>query len=67
MSTATAGPVRLMTTEEFASAMRVAPRTLRRWAAEGLVPARRIPGGELRFHPDTLAEVGEPASAASAA
>jgi excisionase family DNA binding protein len=48
-------PDRLVTTGEAARAVGVSPRSLARWAQEGVVmPAWRTPGGHLRWDIDQL-------------
>ena len=44
-----------LTTAEAAAELGVNPRTLRRYADRGLVPARTTPGGHRRFDSDDLA------------
>lgn len=42
-------PVPLMKPGEVAAALRVDPKTVTRWAAAGLLPSIRTPGGHRRF------------------
>lgn len=39
----------LLTTEEVAKALRVDPRSVRRWAQEGKLPSVKLAGTVLRF------------------
>ena len=41
--------VALMTPAQAAAALRVAPRTVARWAAEGKLTSVRTPGGHRRY------------------
>lgn len=40
---------RLLSTSEAAKILAVSPRTINRWAAEGLIPAIQLPSGVRRF------------------
>lgn len=40
----------LLTTSEVAKILRVDGSTIRRWVAEGRLPAVTLPGGLFRFH-----------------
>jgi excisionase family DNA binding protein len=42
-------PVRLLMPGEVAALFRVDPKTVTRWAAAGLIPSIRTPGGHRRF------------------
>ncbi len=46
MSTATAG---LVTVDELAKVLKIQPRTVRRWAKLGKIPALKISARALRF------------------
>jgi excisionase family DNA binding protein len=64
-------PDRLLTADEVAETLRVAPRTVLRWAALGQLPAIRTPGGRLkRFRESDVRAVldaanGEPLTSVS--
>jgi len=51
---------RWLTPDEFATQARVSTRTVRRWCASGVVPARRIAGHTLRIPAAALDAIGEP-------
>jgi excisionase family DNA binding protein len=44
------GPHDVFTPAEVAGILRVDPRTVSRWAKQGLLPCFRTPGGHRRFH-----------------
>jgi excisionase family DNA binding protein len=50
MSSPSDTPERLLTTAEAARLCSVNDRTIRRYATRGVLPARRLPGGERRYH-----------------
>lgn len=52
----TTSPSPWLTATEAAAYLRVSPRTLRTWQAEGQVPVVRLPGRLVRFHRDDLDE-----------
>lgn len=41
-------PSGLLTAEEVAEVLRVAPLTIRRWVASGKLAAIKLPGGQIR-------------------
>jgi excisionase family DNA binding protein len=43
----------MLTMEEAAAQARVSPRTVRRWAREGIMPAKQL-GGTWRIAPEAL-------------
>lgn len=47
-------PDRLLTRSEVATAFRVDPKTITRWAAEGLLKAVRLPSGTRRYRESTI-------------
>jgi excisionase family DNA binding protein len=46
---------RLLTAREVAGLLRVSTETVLRWARRGELPARRLPGGAIRFEEDAIA------------
>lgn len=55
---------RLLTPAEAATALNVDPKTLARWAREGLIPCIWTPGGTRRYREDDVEAIvrgGEPA------
>jgi len=57
----------LLTLDEAATALGVAPGTLARWIALGRFPAYRTPGGRYRIAEDDLPLALEPARSSSRA
>lgn len=55
----------LLTEREVADALRVSPRTVRRWAAAGTLPAIEV-GGVRRYRADFIRALLEPTSLAPA-
>lgn len=47
---------RLLTAREVGEALAVSTETVLRWARRGELPALRLPGGAVRFRPETLEE-----------
>ena len=47
---------RLLTARELADTLGVSAETVLRWARRGVLPAVRLPGGAVRFRPETLDE-----------
>ena len=44
----------LLTAREVAEQLAVSPETVLRWTRRGELPAYRLPGGAIRYAPDTL-------------
>lgn len=57
----------LLTPQEAADRLKVHPRTIKRWAADGKIPAIELPNGRLRIPADAVEAVltGAGAEAAS--
>ena len=47
---------KLLTTEEFAAALGLSPKTVRQWTWMRKVPFVRV-GGAIRFRPETVTEI----------
>ena len=47
---------KLLTTEEFADALGLSPKTVRQWTWTRRVPFVRV-GRAIRFHPETVTEI----------
>jgi excisionase family DNA binding protein len=54
----------LLVQQEVADLLRVEPRTVRRWAREGKIPAVKLPSGEYRFRREDVDDLIESGSAA---
>lgn len=50
-------PERLLTSGEVAKIFRVSPKTVTRWANEGVLPHIRTPGGHRRFFESAVKEM----------
>jgi excisionase family DNA binding protein len=46
-----------LTTNEVAALLCISPRTIRRWAAEGRLPAVVMPGGKYGFRSEEVREL----------
>jgi excisionase family DNA binding protein len=58
---------RLLTARELADRLGVSAETVLRWTRRGELPAIKLPGGAIRYHPDDLADwLAEHATAAPA-
>jgi len=44
----------LLSEKEVAQVLNVNPRTVRRWRSDGLIPFLKLPGGRIRFNPNTI-------------
>jgi excisionase family DNA binding protein len=47
---------RLLTAREVAELLGVSAETVLRWTRRGDLPAIRLPGGAIRYHPDAIDE-----------
>jgi excisionase family DNA binding protein len=45
---------RLLTARELAARLAVSPETVLRWTRRGELPARKLPGGAVRYLPDEV-------------
>jgi excisionase family DNA binding protein len=49
----------LLTTEEFAAALGLSPKTVRQWTFARKIPFVRVGGKAIRFRPETVTEIIE--------
>lgn len=56
-------PPQLLTVDDVAGTLRVHPRTVRRWIAEGVLPAIKLSPGSIRIKPADLLEFQESSKA----